>query len=338
MIRMKYLVTGANGFVGSNLVKSLLEAGHEVRGLVRESSNTVNLEGLDVDLVIGDIRNENEMKDVIRGVDGAFHTAGLYSFWASNYRDFYEINVEGTRNVLLAAEESDLDRVVFTSTASLLAHSDGNRGLPESADNLPSDYKISKYFAEREVLELEAESDMDIMVASPTVPVGPGDYGPTPTGRMILEFLNGGMKGFVDMDFNIVDVEDVAEGHLLVMEKGESGERYVLGNRNTNLSEVIQLLSRITGLPKPRFRIPYPLALTTAWVDEFFEGFLMDRRPRIPIASIQSTKVDERIDPTPWLDELGAPKTPMSKTLKKAVDWFLDHGYVSDERIERIVR
>lgn len=335
---MEYLVTGANGFVGGNLVKKLLEEGHEVRGLVRESSNTVNLEGLDVELVTGDIRNQDDMQEVVQDADGVFHTAALYSFWASNYEDFYETNVEGTRNVLLAAEEAGIDRVVYTSTASLLAHSDDGKSLPESTDYLPSDYKISKYFAEREALELESESDMDIVVASPTVPVGPGDYGPTPTGRMILEFLNGGMKGFVDMDFNIVDVEDVAEGHLLAMEKGESGKRYVLGNRNTNLSELIQLLSRITGLPKPRFRIPYTLALTAAWVDEFFEGFLLDQRPRIPIASIQSSKVDERIDPTPWLDELGVPKTPMSKTLKKAVDWFMDNGYVSDERTERIVR
>ncbi|MBS3765431.1 NAD-dependent epimerase/dehydratase family protein, partial [Candidatus Bipolaricaulota bacterium] len=286
----------------------------------------------------GDIRNRDDMEEAVRGADGVFHTAALYSFWTSNYEDFYEVNVEGTRNVLLAAEEAGIDRVVHTSTASLLAHSDVDGSLPESADHLPSDYKISKYFAELEALELEGESDMDVVVASPTVPVGPGDYGPTPTGRMILEFLNGGMKGFVDMDFNIVDVEDVAEGHLLAMEKGESGKRYVIGNRNTNLSELMQLLSRITGLPKPRFRIPYHLALTAAWVDEFFEGFLLDRRPRIPVASIKSTRVDEQIDPTPWLDELGVSKTPMSKTLKKAVDWFMDNGYVSDERTERIVR
>ncbi|MFP4136061.1 MAG: NAD-dependent epimerase/dehydratase family protein [Candidatus Acetothermia bacterium] len=335
---MKFLVTGANGFVGSNLVKQLLREGYEVRVLIRESSNTVNLEGVEAETVTGDIRNRSEMEDAVSGVDGVFHTAALYSFWSSNYEDFYETNVDGTRNVLNVAEEAGLERAVFTSTASLLAHSEDGKSLPGSTEQLPSDYKISKYFAERQALELEAESELDVVIASPTVPVGPGDYGPTPTGRMILEFLKGGMAGFVDMDFNIVDVEDVAEGHVLAMEKGESGKRYVLGNRNTNLSEVLQQLHRITGLPGPRFRIPYPLALTAAWVDEFFEGFLLNRRPRIPIASIQSTRVDERIDLTPWLDELGVPKTPMAKSLKKAVDWFLDNGYVEKEQMERIAR
>ncbi|MCF7876440.1 NAD-dependent epimerase/dehydratase family protein [Candidatus Bipolaricaulota bacterium] len=328
---MQYLVTGANGFVGSNLVKTILDNGHDVRGLIRESSNTVNLEGLEVETVLGDIRNQEEIMEACTGVDGIFHTAALYSFWAPDYREFYETNVEGTENVLQAAKTSNVDRVVFTSTASLLAHSDDGRSLPDDADQLPSDYKISKYFAERRALEFDSENDLEVLVASPTVPIGPGDYGPTPTGRLILEFLNGRMKGIVDMDFNLVDVEDVAEGHLLVMEDGKPGERYVLGNRNTSLSEVIDLLSQFTGLPKPRFRIPYHLALGAAWVDEFFEGFLLNSRPTIPISAIESTRVDERIDPTPWIEKLGLPKTPMATSLKRAVDWYVKNGYVENE-------
>ncbi len=313
------------------MVKVLLESGHDVRGLIRESSNTVNLEGLEVETVIGDIRKPKELEEAVSGVDGVFHTAALYSFWAPDYEIFYETNVDGTENVLRAAEEAGVERLVFTSTASLLAHSDDKRSLPDSPDDLPSDYKISKYFAERTALDFGSESAMDVLVASPTVPIGPGDYGPTPTGRLILEFLNGRMKGFVDMDFNLVDVEDVAEGHLIVMEDGEPGERYVLGNRNTSLSEVIDLLAQFTGLPKPLFRIPYPLALGAAWVDEFLEGFLLNSRPSIPISAIESTRVDERIDPTPWVEDLGLPKTPLATALKKSIDWFVRNGYVKNE-------
>ena len=330
---MEYLVTGANGFVGSNLVRVLLEEGSEVRGLVREGSNTVNLENLDLELVRGDIRNPEDMVEAVNGVDGVFHTAALYSFWASNYEDFYETNVGGTMNVLEAASAAGVERAVITSTASLLAHSEDRSSLPESTEALPSDYKISKYIAERRALEFESEKNLDVVIASPTVPIGPGDYGPTPTGRLILEFLNGKMKGFVDMKFNLVDVEDAAAGHLLAMEKGESGERYVLGNRNTSLSEIIGLMARLTGLPEPWFEIPYPIAITAAWIDEFLEGFLMNRPPMMPISAIQSTRIDESIDPTPWLEKLGAPKTPIAKSVKKSVDWFVENGYVKNKGV-----
>ncbi|MCF7890207.1 SDR family oxidoreductase [Candidatus Bipolaricaulota bacterium] len=326
---MKYLVTGANGFVGSNLVKDLLANGNEVRGLVRKTSNRINLKGLDLELVEGDIRNPEDMVKAVEGVDGVFHTAALYSFWSSSYDDFYRTNVEGTLNVLNGAKKVDVDRVVVTSTASLLAHSEDKQSLPKSTDQLPSDYKLSKYMAEKEALNFAEETGLQVIIASPTVPIGPGDYGPTPTGRLILEFLNGKMKGYVEMKFNLVDVGDVARGHLLAMEKGESGERYVLGHKNWSLSEVIGVLARLTGLPKPRFEIPYPIALTAAWIDEFFEGFLMNRKPAVPISAIHSTRVDERIDPSPWMEELGLPETPTAESLKKAVDWFLENGYVN---------
>lgn len=331
MIKLKFLVTGANGFVGSNLVKTLLEEGHEVKGMIRETSNTVNIDDLEIETVVGDIRNPDEVANAIQGVDGVFHTAALYSFWAPRYEDFYDTNVEGTKNVLEASLDARVERLVLTSTASLLAHSDDNRSLPESTDQLPSDYKITKYFAERRALEFESRTELDVLIASPTVPVGPGDLGPTPTGRLILEFLNGKMKGLIDMYFNLVDVEDVATGHLLAMEKGKSGKRYVLGNKNTSLSEVVSLLSRLTGLPEPRFKIPYSLALTAAWIDEFFEGFLLNHRPTIPISAIHSTRVDERIDPSPWIEELGLPKTPMVKSLKKSLDWFSKNGYLKNK-------
>ena len=326
---MKYLVTGANGFIGSNLVKILLDKGHDVRGLVRTNSNLINLENLDLKLVRGDIRNPEIIAEAVEKVDGDFHTAALYSFWASGYDEFYQTNVEGTLNVLRASENADVDRVVVTSTASLLAHSKDKRSLPESSERLSSNYKLSKYIAEKEALRFAKQTDLSVVIASPTVPIGPGDYGPTPTGRLILEFLNGKMKGYVNMEFNLVDVEDVARGHLLAMKKGETETRYVLGHKNTSLLEVINVLARLTGLPKPWFEIPYPVALTAAWVDEFFEGFLMNRRPTIPISAIRSTRVDERINCSPWMEELGLPETPIVESLRKAIDWFLEHDYVN---------
>lgn len=324
----KYLVTGSNGFIGSNIVKTLIEEGHSVRGLVRKSSNLSNLAGLPIEKIEGDIRDFDTLQPTVEGIDGIFHTAAIYRFWAPRYDMFYDTNVDGTLNVLEAAENANVDKVVFTSTASLLAHSDDHSSLPSSTDELPSTYKVTKYIAEKEALKYHQNNQLDVVIASPTVPIGPGDYGPTPTGRLILDFLNGRMKGYLDMNFNIIDVEDVAEGHLLAMQNGEPGKRYVLGNQNTTLSEVLEIVSKITGLRKPTFQIPYHLALTFAWIDEFFEGFLLRRRPLAPVSAIESTKVNEHIDATPWTKELGLPQTPITKALKKAIDWFVTNGYV----------
>ncbi len=328
------MVTGANGFVGSNLVKVLLDNGHEVRGMVRKSSNVDNIAGLPIETLIGDIRDEETLEEPVQGVDGIFHTAALYRFWAPRNDLFYDTNVLGTRNVLQVADRAGVDRVVVTSTASLLAHSEDGKSLPRSTDGLPSAYKVTKYIAERESLSFNDERDLDVVIASPTVPIGPGDYGPTPTGRLILEYLNGKMKGYLDMDFNVVYVKDVAQGHLLAMEKGVPGERYVLGNKNTSLSEIIEILARVTGRDRPMFKIPYSVAITFAWIDEFVEGFLMRKRPTAPIAAIESTRIDETIDSTPWTKELGLPQTPIIKALKKAMDWYSEHGYLRNGKSE----
>ncbi|MFP3952901.1 MAG: NAD-dependent epimerase/dehydratase family protein [Candidatus Bipolaricaulota bacterium] len=330
----KYLVTGANGFVGSNLVRVLLKEGHEVRGMVRKNSNIDNIAGLPIETVIGDIRDEEALNAPVRGVDGVFHTAALYRFWAPQNDLFYDTNVVGTRNVLNASDRADVERVVVTSTASLLAHSEDGESLPRSTDGLPSAYKVTKYIAERESLSFNDERNLDVIIASPTVPIGPGDYGPTPTGRLILEYLNGRMKAYLDMNFNVVYVKDVAHGHLLAMEEGRPGKRYVLGNKNTSLSEIIDILANITGRDKPRFEIPYPVAVSFAWLDEFFEGFLLRKRPTAPISAIESTRIDERIDSTPWAKELGLPQTPIIKALKKAMDWYSENGYLRNGTAE----
>ena len=325
-------MTGCNGFIGSHLVKVLLAEGYRVRGLVRSSSDLTNLEGLqdEVQLVRGDLRSPRSLEEAVRDVEAVFHVAALYRFWARDEGVFHKVNVEGTKNLLQAAREAGVRRVVFTGTASLLARSEDGRSLPPSDESLEVPYKRTKYLAEQEVLRFAAEEGPEAVVASPTVPVGSGDLGPTPTGRMILEFLRGNMAGFFDMKFNVIAVEDVAWGHLAALEKGESGERYVLGNRNTSLEEVLRLLSRITGQPPPRFRIPLSLALGAARISEFWEGTLLRRRPTIPLAAVRSAALDERVDPVRSVERLSLPQTPLVRGLKEAVDWFYEMGYVSE--------
>lgn len=264
---MRALVTGANGFVGSNIVRDLLKCGYSVRGLVRESSNMINLKDLDIDTYIGDLRDYGSLVGATEGIEVAFHPAAVYRFWSPDPDIFDQVNVEGTKNLLKAASENGLERVVVTSTASLLAHSD-DRSLPEDPSSMPSNYKRTKLLAERAALRYGQSGGPEVLIASPTVPLGPGDYSPTPTGRMVLEFLQGRMTGFLEMKFNVVSVADVAEGHRLVLEKGEPGERYVLGNRNMRLSEILWLLSKLTGISLPKFKIPHPVAYTAARVDQ----------------------------------------------------------------------
>lgn len=322
------LVTGANGFVGNQVIKELLSAGYRVRGLVRPTSDTVNLKGVDVELVSGDLTDYESLLASCEGMEAVIHTAALYSFWAPDPEVFYETNVEGTMDLLRAASDQGVEKVVVTSTASLLADSRDGNSLPSEVDELPSAYKRTKLLAERKALEFENSRGMDLAIASPTVPIGAGDKGPTPTGRMVLEFLRRRMTGFLEMRFNLVDVEDVAVGHRKVLEEGKSGERYVLGNRNMKLSEVLRLLSAYTGISLPKFKIPYPLALVAGSVDTVLRGRLMGRKPAIPLQAVRSSRIDERLNVTSAVRELDLPQTPIVKALRKAVDWFYDHDYV----------
>lgn len=320
----RVLVTGANGFVGSNVVKILMEEGLTVRGLVRESSNLFNLEGLDLELVEGDVRNIESLKEALEGCDGLIHTAALYSFWAPDPSLFYRVNVEGTVNVLKAASDQGVQRAVVTGTASYLKSSEEGCRRPLE-DSLSTDYRRTKCIAEKKAFQFEEENALSVTVASPTVPIGPGDIGPTPTGRMIRDFLLGKMNGYLDMSFNVIDVEDVARGHFMALSEGESGSRYVLGYRNTSLSKLMDLLSKFTGKPRPRFRSPYPLAKAAAWMDELVEGKVMNRHPAVPLQAVLSTRKDERIDTGNLAWDLCPPKITMTESLRRAVDWFREN-------------
>ena len=324
----RVLVTGANGFVGSNIVSVLLEKGIAVRGLVRETSDLFNLKDLDVELARGDLRDKESLKKALEGCDGLIHAAALYKFWAPDSSLFYEINVEGTINLLQAASELGVKRAVVTSTASYLDCSSEGCSRPP-IETLKSDYKKTKCLAEKRALEFQDENLLSVIVASPTVPIGPGDISPTPTGRMIRDFLLGKMNGYLDMSFNVIDVKDVARGHLAALLKGEPGERYILGYKNTTLVKVMELLSKLTGKSMPKIRSPYYLALSAARLNELVEGKILNRQPSIPPQAVLSTKRDETIDTDNLAWELCMPRITLIESLRRSVDWFRKY----DERI-----
>lgn len=323
----KVAVTGANGFVGSNVVRALLAEECQVVGLVRSSSNLRNIADLDLELRYVDIRERLSLEAPFQEVEAVIHTAALYRFWSPRPQDFYETNVRGTENVLSAAHSQGVKRVVITSTASLLTQNDGKQTLPEDSAEAVGLYKQTKLEAERLALKFERQTDLEVLIASPTVPIGKGDKGPTPTGRLILDFLKGQMRGYLEMYFNVVDVEDVALGHYLALKRGNSGTRYVLGNRNMKLSKLLWLAAKLTGKRAPRFKIPYPLAISAAAFDQLIEDKILGGEPTIPMDAVRSTACDERVYPPTGHPDLRLPRVPIVKALWKSISWFYANGY-----------
>jgi len=326
----KVLVTGATGFIGGNLVKALVDSGYRTRVLLRPASNTRNIVGLDVEKAYGDLRDRSSLERALDGCDGLFHVAAAYTFWAPDPKDVYETNVRGTENLLTAALAKGIQKVVYTSTESVIGI-DGNGGLGTeelTADprELAGDYRKSKYQAEQVALRL-SRAGLPLVVVNPTAPVGPGDLKPTPTGQFIVDFLNGRMPAYVNTGLNLVYVGDVARGHVLAMEKGHLGERYILGNRNLTFKEILGLLEKITGLKAPQRRIPVWFALGIAYLDEFVVAKARKRPPRIPVAAVRSACTYRYFDCSKAIRELGLPQTPVEEALEKAVRWFRENGY-----------
>ena len=256
---MKALVTGATGFLGSNLIIELLKNGVEIRALVRPGSKTTNLKGLNVEIITGDLLDKASLDNAISGCDVLFHTAALYKLWTLRPNDFLKHNVDGTKNVLQAALEADVSRVVYTSTASVFGHWKGgpipNENAKCSITEAIDGYHQSKFIAEAEALNY-CSKGLDLVIVNPTAPIGPYDIKPTPTGRILLDFINGRIPAYIDTGINVVDVRDVARGHILAFEKGKTGERHILGNRNLTLKELFKLIGDVVGMPPPKFRMP----------------------------------------------------------------------------------
>jgi dihydroflavonol-4-reductase len=329
---MSTLVTGATGFVGSHVARQLVSAGQNVRVLVRPTSNFKLLEDLRVERVEGDLRDAGSIERAMQGVRRVFHVAADYRLWTEHPEELYESNVEGTRRLIAAAERAGVERVVYTSTVATIAVPQQGAGLPNEAtaarlEEMIGHYKRSKFLAEQVALEA-AKAGAPVVIVNPTAPVGPGDWKPTPTGRIILDFLLGKMPAYVDTGLNVVAVEDVAAGHLLAAEKGRIGERYILGGRNMTLKEILDTLAAITGKRAPRLKLPHVVALAAGYADELYSR-LAGREPQIPVEGVKMSRHKMFVESDKAARELGYAPGKIEAALERAVRWYVDHGYVS---------
>lgn len=324
------LVTGGTGFVGAHVVRALIERGRTPRCLVRRGSFRANLEGLPVECAMGDVTDRESLRRAIAGIRTVYHCAADYRLYARDPREIYATNVEGTRNVLAAAAEAGVERVVYTSSVGALGLSENGspatEQTPVALDEVIGHYKRSKYQAER-VAEEWCGKGLPVVIVNPSTPVGELDIKPTPTGQMIVDFLNRKMPAYVETGLNLVDVHDVAQGHILAAEKGRVGEKYILGNRNMTLKEIFDALSRLTGIPAPALKLPHWVPLTVAAVDTTFSR-LTGRVPRVSWESVRMSRHRMFFDSSKAVRELGLPQTPVEEALSRAVAWFQGRGYV----------
>ena len=327
---MTTLVTGASGFLGSHVARLLVERGERVRVLLRPASQTRLLEGLAVERVLGDLRDSSSLGNALAGVKTVYHVAADYRLWARDPGEIYESNVQGTRNLLEAARRAGIEKFVYTSTVGTVAvPRDG--ALPDentatSIDEMIGDYKRSKWLAEQEARQAAA-AGLPVVIVNPTTPVGPGDAKPTPTGKIILDFLNGRMPGYVDTGLNFVPVEDAAAGHLLAAERGRIGERYILGGENLTLKQALEILSQVSGRPAPRIRIPHMLALGVAYADAALSR-LVGREPQIPLEGVRMARHSMFVCTEKARTELGFSAGPIAAAFERAVRWYGASGYV----------
>jgi len=320
---VKALVTGATGFIGSHVARALLEHGWEVRALVRAGSNGHRRAELPPDLEVehGDIRDQAAVKNAARACQAVFHVAAMYDLWAADPRQFYDVNVGGTQAVLKAAQQAGVERVVYTSSVATITPG-GDEEAFADPEAVHSHYKRSKVLAERKALEAP-----DVVVVNPSMPIGWGDVRPTPTGKIVLDFLRGRLPAYVDTGFNIVDVEDVAEGHVLAYERGQPGRRYILGNENASLRSMLARLAKVTGRAAPRIRLPFAIALAAGAASELIQGRLLGRPPRVPLEGVRMARTPMYYDASRARRELGLPQTPIDEALSKAARWFEEHDY-----------
>jgi dihydroflavonol-4-reductase len=330
LFSMTVLVTGATGFVGSHVARQLVSSGNNVRVLVRPTSNFKLLEDLRVERVEGDLRDAGSIECAMQGVRRLFHVAADYRMWSPHPEEMYESNVEGTRRLIEAAQRAGVERIVYTSTVATIAvprHGAlPNEATQASLDEMIGHYKRSKFLAEQVVLEA-AKSGAPVVIVNPSAPVGPGDWKPTPTGRIILDFLRGKMPAYVDTGLNVVGVEDVAAGHLLAAEKGRIGERYILGGRNMTLKEILEALSAITGRRAPRLKLPHVVALAAGYADELYSR-LAGREPQIPVEGVKMSRHKMFVESDKAGRELGYKPGKIESALERAVRWYEDNGYI----------
>jgi dihydroflavonol-4-reductase len=329
---MKVFVTGATGFVGSHVARVLAGQGADLRLLVRPSSDLRNIQGLTADRVIGDLRDPVSIEKTMAGCDVVFHVAADYRLWVRDSEQMYRANVEGTRAVLAAARKNKVRRVVYTSSVATMGFTSNGLGAdedsPVSLRDMIGPYKRSKFMAEEVALEA-GRSGMDVVVVNPSTPVGERDIKPTPTGRIVVDFLKKKFPAYVDTGLNLVDVTECARGHVAALEKGRSGERYILGGENLTLKQILDKLAAITGLPSPRLRVPYVMALATGVVDEVVTGRILGREPRATIDAVRMGRKKMFVSSAKAERELGWKLVPVDGALRRAAEWFQANGYAT---------
>ena len=333
---MKCFVTGASGFLGPHLIRELNARGHTVKALLRPNADLRLLAGVPFERVSGDVSDRAALADALRGCDWCFHAAASYHLWLRDYAPMYASNVDGTRNVIEAAAQAGCSRIIYTSTVGCIGLPDHANGVvtatdentPVSEAQMTNPYKLSKWRAEVVAREMAGQGH-PVVIVSPSAPLGPGDGKPTPTGRIILDFLNHQMPAYLDTGLNWVHVRDVAVGHILAAERGRVGERYILGHAEGNwtMRQTFEVLAEITGVPAPRLRLPHAAALVAAHLNEQLARFTRTP-PRVPLAGVRMAKYKMFFDPAKAVRELGLPQTSPKQAMVEAVEWFRAHGYV----------
>jgi len=326
---MLAFVTGATGFVGSHVARALAENGADLRLLVRANSNLKNVQDLKADLFTGDLRDPASLEKGIAGCDAIFHVAADYRLWVRDPDEMYRANVECTRAILAAARINKVRRVVYTSSVATMGFTQSSladENSPVSLANMIGPYKRSQFMAEQVAIKA-ARAGQDVVIVNPTTPVGERDIKPTPTGRIVVDFLKKKFPAYVDTGLNLVDVKECAQGHIAALEKGRPGERYILGGENLTLKQILDRLAAITGLPSPTIRVPYFVALATGVIDEIVTGRLLGREPRATIDAVRMGRKKMFITSAKAERELGWRITPVDNALRRAATWFRENGY-----------
>jgi dihydroflavonol-4-reductase len=335
------LVTGASGFIGSSVVRELLAEGYEVRALCEPQRDDDNLAGLPVDRLVGDVRDPDTLDRAVNGVSTIFHLAAVYRFWAADPELFYDVNVGGTLNVLRAARAARCERIVYTSTVGTIGVAEHGRLASEDTlvhfEHLFGHYKRSKYLAEHEVLRAGA-AGLPVVLVHPTFPVGERDTAPTPTGRTIVEFLNGRIPGYVDTALNVAHVSDVARGHVLAAQRGALGRSYILGGENMSLQQMLTTLAEVCGLPRPRIRVSPHVVLPIVRGAEWFQARVLRTEPTLPSEPVRMATTRMEYDTSRARTELGYTSMPARDALQRAARWFVDNGHVKDAQVAKIRR
>jgi dihydroflavonol-4-reductase len=326
---LKVFLTGATGFVGSHVAQALSDAGADLRLLVRPTSRRDNIAHLQADIALGDLRDGVSLRSAMYGCEYLFHVAADYRLWTPDPEEMYASNVAGTESLIRAAQEAGVKRIVYCSSVATMGF--GNGGLitdeetPVQLSDMIGHYKRSKFLAEQVAVDA-AKRGVDIVIVNPSTPIGEQDIKPTPTGRIVVDFLKRKFPAYVDTGLNLVDVKDVARGHLLAVEKGRSGVRYIIGGENLTLKEVLDKLAAITGLPSPSVRVPHAVAMAFGVFDEFWTGHIRGKEPRATIDAVRMERKKMWVSSSRAERELGYKPTPVDDSLRRAAEWFVAHG------------